>query len=106
MNRNDSHRYADDLPADFDLDDTDALSVKSTLVLKLNALIVSRGLTEEEAAALAEMARPVVTSEQRERLRNVSLELLMRTLVSLDQNVEIVVRPAGQSRSAGITVSV
>lgn len=106
MNRNDSHRFADDLPADFDLDDADALSAKSTLVLKLNALIVSRGLTEEEAAALAEMARPVVTPEQRERLRNVSLELLMRTLVSLDQHVEIVVRPAGESRPAGITVSV
>ncbi|VWD20728.1 DNA-binding protein [Burkholderia lata] len=106
MNRKDSRRYADDLPADFDLDDAGALSAKSALVLKLNALIVSRGLTEEETAALADMARPVVTPEQRERLRNVSLELLMRTLVSLDQHVEIVVRPAGGSGSAGITVSV
>ncbi|VWB05310.1 DNA-binding protein [Burkholderia lata] len=110
MNRNDSRRYADNLPADFDfdfdLDDADALSAKSALVLKLNALIVSRGLTEEEAVALSEMARPVVTPEQRDRLRNVSLELLMRTLVSLGQQVEIVVRPAGQSRPAGITVSV
>ncbi|CAB3756176.1 MULTISPECIES: XRE family transcriptional regulator [Burkholderia] len=66
----------------------------------------SRGLNEDEAAALAEMARPVVTPEQRERLRNVSLELLMQTLASLGRHVEIVVRPAGPPRSAGIAVSV
>jgi len=106
MNYNDSRERDDNVPIDFDLDDAGALSAKSTLVLKVNALTVSRGLSEEEAAALAEMARPVVTPQQRERLRNVSLETLMRTLVSLGQHVEIVVRPAGQSRPAEITVSV
>ncbi len=106
MNYNDSHQRAYPLPDDFGLDDAGALSAKSALVLKLNALIVSRGLSEDEAAALSEMARPVVTPEQRERLRNVSLELLMQTLASLGQHVEIVVRPARPPRSAGITVSV
>ncbi|UEP30222.1 XRE family transcriptional regulator [Burkholderia sp. B21-007] len=106
MNYSDSRRHPDTAPFDLDFDDADTLSAKSALVLKLNALIVSRGLSEAEAAALAEMARPVVTPEQRERIRNVSLDLLMHTLVSFGQHVEIVVRPAGQSRSAGITVSV
>lgn len=106
MNYNDSCQRAYPLPDDFGLDDAGALSAKSALVLKLNALIVSRGLSEDEAAALSEMARPVVTPEQRERLRNVSLELLMQTLASLGQHVEIVVRPAGPPHSAGITVSV
>ncbi|NIF43604.1 XRE family transcriptional regulator [Burkholderia sp. Tr-862] len=106
MNYSYSRRHPDTAPADLDFDDADALSAKSALVLKLNALIASRGLSETEAAALAEMARPVVTPEQRERIRNVSLDLLMHTLVSFGQHVEIVVRPAGQSRSAGITVSV
>ncbi|HIH2747980.1 helix-turn-helix domain-containing protein [Burkholderia aenigmatica] len=106
MNYNDSRQHASHFPADFGLDDAGALSAKSALVLKLNALIVSRGLSDDEAAALTEMARPVVTPEQRERLRNVSLELLMQTLASLGQHVEIVVRPAAPPRSAGITVSV
>ncbi|MDP9581208.1 UNVERIFIED_ORG: putative XRE-type DNA-binding protein [Burkholderia contaminans] len=75
------------------------------LVLKRNALIASRGMSDDEAAVLAEMTRPVVTPEQRDRLRNVSLELLMVTLASLGQQVEIVVRPARRSRSAGITVA-
>lgn len=82
------------------------LSAKAALALKLNALIASRDLSDAEAAALAEMARPVVTPEQRDRLRNVSLDLLMLTLVSFGQHVEIVVRAARESRSAGVTVSV
>ncbi|MET3619576.1 hypothetical protein ABIC49_001183 [Burkholderia ambifaria] len=52
--------------------------------------------------------QPISTSTmsgQRDRLRNVSLELLMVTLASLGQQVEIVVRPARRSRSAGITVA-
>lgn len=106
MNRNDSYQCADNVPIDPGFDDAGELTAKSALVLKLNALLVSQGLSEAEAAALADMARPVVTPEQRERLRNVSLDLLMRTLVSFGQHVEIVVRPAGHARSAGITASV
>ncbi len=67
--------------------------------------MASRGLTQEEAAAPSEMARPVVTPEQRERLRNVTLDQLM-LLASFGQHVEIVVRPASGSRLARITVSV
>ncbi|KWH56421.1 XRE family transcriptional regulator [Burkholderia anthina] len=101
-----SNRNTNDVPDDFDYYDVGELAAKSELVLKLNALMASRGLTEEEAAALAEMARPVVTPEQRERLRNVTLDQLMLTLASFGQHVEIVVRPAGKSGPAGITVSV
>ncbi|QTD93175.1 XRE family transcriptional regulator [Burkholderia anthina] len=106
MNRNHAYRRADDMPADLGRDlDAGILAAKSKLVLKLNAMIASRGLTEEETAALAEMAAPTVTPEQRARLRNVSLEQLLLTLVSFGQQVEIVVRHAGHSQSAGVTVS-
>ncbi|AQT51971.1 MULTISPECIES: XRE family transcriptional regulator [Burkholderia cepacia complex] len=106
MNRNDSYHDTDKVPLDPDFDDAGVLLAKSALVLKLNALISSYGLSEAEASTLAEMTRPVVTQEQRDRLRNVSLELLLQTLVSFDQHVEIVVRRAKNSRSAGVTVSV
>lgn len=106
MNRNDSYQRADGAPLASDFDDAGVLSAKAALALKLNALIASRGLSEAEAAALAEMARPVVTPAQRDKLRNVSLDLLMQTLVSFGQHVEIVVRPAESSWSAGVTVSV
>lgn len=106
MNQDAPKQHTDDVSSDFDLYDVGELAAKSALVLKLNALIASRGLSEKEAAALAEMTRPVVTPEQRERLRNVSLETLMVTLASLGQHVEIVVRPAKESGPVGITVSV
>ncbi|RQU05868.1 XRE family transcriptional regulator [Burkholderia cenocepacia] len=106
MNYDTSNQHADNVPDDFDYYDVGELAAKSVLVLKLNALMVSRGLTEEEAAALVEMARPVVTPEQRERLRNVTLDQLMLTLASFGQHVEIVVKPAGEFGPAGITVSV
>ncbi|NTX26291.1 XRE family transcriptional regulator [Burkholderia pyrrocinia] len=106
MNRNDSRQRTDNAPFAPGFDDAGTLSAKAALALKLNALIASRGLSETEAAALADMARPVATPAQRDRLRNVSLDLLMLTLVSFGQHVEIVVRPAGRSRSAGITVSI
>ncbi|MCA7994991.1 helix-turn-helix domain-containing protein [Burkholderia cepacia] len=99
MNYDTSNQHSDNVPDDFDYYDVGELAAKSVLVRKLNALMVSHGLTEEEAA-LAEMARPVVTPEQRERLRNVTLDQLMLTLASFGQHMEIVVRPAG------ITVSV
>ena len=106
MNRDDQNHDTDNVPTDFDFYDVGELAAKSALVLKLNSLIASQALTEGEAAALAEMARPAVTPEQRERLRNVSLDQLMVTLAAFGQHVEIVVRPAGKSGPAGITVSV
>ncbi|MDN7994602.1 XRE family transcriptional regulator [Burkholderia orbicola] len=106
MNYDTSNQHPDNVPDNFDYYDVGELAAKSVLVLKLNALMASRGLTEEKAAALAEMARPVVTPEQRERLRNVTLDQLMLTLASFGQHVEIVVRPARESGPAGITVSV
>lgn len=106
MKYDDPNQYTGDVPDDFDFYDVGELAAKSALVPKLNALIASRGLNEEEAAALAEMARPTVTPEQRERLRNVSLDQLMLTLASFGQHVEIMVRPAEKSGPAGIMVSV
>lgn len=105
MKRGDPTQRTGNRRANPDSDDAGALSAKSALVLKLNALVASRGLSDAEAAALVEMARPVVTAEQRNRLRKVSLDLLIRALVSFGQCVEIVVRPASDSRPAGITVT-
>ena len=94
MNQDAPKQHTDDVSSDFDLYDVGELAAKSALVLKLNALIASRGLSEEEAAALAEMTRPVVTPEQPERLRNVSPETPLVTLASPAHLVVIAVRPS------------
>ena len=81
-------------------------STKRALAFKLNTLIDQRGLSQTEAAAITGMTQPKVSQVRHYKLQNISLERLMQALVSLDQHVEIVVNPARQTQSPGITVAV
>jgi predicted XRE-type DNA-binding protein len=51
------------------------------------------------------MTQPKISQVRRYKLRNISLERLMQALVSLDQRVEITVRPARHAHAPGITVA-
>jgi len=91
--------------ADLGFDDAEELSAKAVLAVKLNELIDKRGLSQTEAADITGMTQPKVSQVRRYKLQNISLERLMQALVSLDQHVEIVVRPARRAHTAGITVA-
>lgn len=93
------------LLADLELADAEELSAKAVLAIKLNELIEKRGLSQTEAASITGMTQPKVSQVRRFKLQNISLERLMEALVSLDQHVEIVVRPARRAHGAGITVA-
>lgn len=80
-------------------------AAKAVLAAKLNSLLDKRGLSQTEAAHLTGMTQPKVSQVRRYKLHNISLQRLMQALVSLDQRVEIVVRPARAARSAGISVA-
>ena len=92
--------------ADLGFEDAEELSAKATLALKLNELIEKRGLSQIEAAALTGMTQPKVSQVRRYKLQNISLERLMQALVSLDQQVKIVVQPARRAHAPGILVAV
>lgn len=81
------------------------LTAKAVLATKLNALIDKRGLSQTAAADITGMTQPKVSQLRRYKLQNISLERLMQALVSLDQHVEIVVRPARRAHAAGIKVA-
>lgn len=51
------------------------------------------------------MAQPKTSQVHRYRLQNISLERMMRALVSLDQHIEIVVQLARRTHAAGINVA-
>ena len=51
------------------------------------------------------MTQPKVSQVRRYKLQNISLVRLMQALVSLDQRVEIIVRPARRAHGACITVA-
>jgi len=105
MARKDSPQGTDNVLADLGFDDAEELSAKATLAVKLNELIDKRGLSQTEAADITGMTQPKVSQVRRCKLQNISLERLMQALVSLDQRVEIVVRPARRAHAAGITVA-
>lgn len=92
--------------ADLGINDAKNLSTKAALAVKLNELIEKRNLSQTEAAAITGLTQPKVSQLRRYKLQNISLERLMQALVSLDQNVEIVVLPARRTLAAGITVAI
>ena len=105
MTRIDHPEGTDNVLADLGFDDAEELTAKAALALKLNTLIEARGLSQIEAAAITGMTQPKVSQVRRYKLQNISLERLMQALVSLDQHVEIVVRPARKAQAQGITVA-
>lgn len=105
MTRNTPPRGTRNVLLDLGFDDAEELSAKAALALKLNGLIDKRGLSQTEAAAVIGMTQPKVSQVRRYQLQNISLERLMRALVSLDQHVEIVVEPARRPQARGISVA-
>lgn len=105
MIRNEHPQGTDNVLMDLGFDDAEELTAKAALALKLNALIDQRGLSQTEAAAITGMTQPKVSQVRRYKLQNISLERLMQALVSLDQQVKIVVQPARRAHAAGILVA-
>ena len=105
MRSKEGHKGTNDVLADLGFDDAEELSAKAILAVKLNELIECRGLSQTEAAAITGMTQPKVSQVRRYKLQNISLERLMQALVSLDQQVEITVKPARRAHAAGITVA-
>ncbi len=95
----------DGILTDLEFEDAEELSAKAVLAVKLNELIEKRGLSQTQAAGITGMTQPKVSQVRQYKLQNISLERLMQALVSLDQQVEIVVRPARRAHGAGITVA-
>lgn len=105
MNSKRSLRGTDNVLVDLGFEDAAELTAKASLAVKLNDLIEKRGLSQTEVAAITGMTQPKVSQVRRYKLQNISLERLMQALVSLDQRVEIIVRPARSAHGAGITVT-
>ena len=105
MRSKESPKGMDRILTDLEFEDAETLSAKAVLAVKLNELIEKRGVSQTQAAGITGMTQPKVSQVRQNKLQNISLERLMQALVSLDQQVEIVVRPARRAHRAGITVA-
>jgi predicted XRE-type DNA-binding protein len=79
--------------------------LKAQLVHKIEALLKERGLKQVQAAELFGVKQPDISKLLRGDFRQFSLERLLRFLVALGQDVEIVVKPHRESAKAA-TLSV
>src|ERR1700735_3510961 len=76
--------------------------VKAKLVFKVDTILKKRGLKQTEAAELFGVRQPDVSKMLRGEFRQFSVERLLRFLVALDQDVEIVVRPHRDAKNAPV----
>jgi predicted XRE-type DNA-binding protein len=80
--------------------------VKAQLVFKIDTIMKKRRMKQTEAATLLEVRQPDISKMLRGEFRQFSVERLMRFLVKLDQDVEIVVRPhRGRENAPALHVS-
>lgn len=80
--------------------------LKAQLVRKIDALLKERGLKQVEAAELFGVKQPDVSKLLHGDFRQYSLERLLRFLVALGQDVEIVVKPHPESvRTATLSIA-
>jgi predicted XRE-type DNA-binding protein len=80
--------------------------VKAQLVYKIDTIMKDRGLKQSEAADLLGVKQPDISKMLRGDFRQFSVERLLRFLVALNQDVEIVIKPhRGRSEAAALHVS-
>ena len=92
--------------ADLGRADADAMLVKAQLASKIADLIKRRRLTQMAAAELFGMPQPKVSAMLNGRFRGISEEKMMRCLLALGQNVQIVVKPARKGKAGSLSVAV
>jgi predicted XRE-type DNA-binding protein len=91
---------------DFGMPNAEEHLVKAQLVFKIDTIMKDRGLKQVEAAALFAIRQPDVSKMLRGEFRQFSVERLLRFLVALNQDVEIVVKPhRGRNNAPALHVS-
>ena len=80
--------------------------IKAKLVYKIDAILKDRKLKQVEAGKLFGIPQPDVSKMLRGEFRQFSVERLLRFLVALNHDVEIVVRPHRGSRDTAAALHV
>jgi predicted XRE-type DNA-binding protein len=91
--------------ADIGLPNAEEHLIKAHLVLKIDRILKARTLKQIEAARLFGVKQPDISKMLRGDFRQFSVERLMRFLVALGQDVEIVVKPRRGRREAQLKVA-
>lgn len=97
MTKPDYEVGSDNVFADIGVSNAPEHLLKAKLVLKIGILMKERHIRQVEAADLFGVTQPDVSKMLRGDFRQFSVERLLRFLVALGQDVEIVVKPPKDS---------
>ena len=90
--------------ADLGLPDAETHLVKAELVSQIDGIIRKRRLTQAKTAELLGVSQPDVSRLLRGNFRDYSVERLLRLLMALGRDVDIVIRKPDSRRSGRLTV--
>jgi predicted XRE-type DNA-binding protein len=85
---------------DLEVKDPDEALVKAKLAIVIATLIRNLGLTQSAAAARLGVDQPKVSLVLRGRLREFSVERLLRFISALEQDITITVRPRARNSTS------
>ena len=90
--------------ADLGRPDAEAHLLKAKLVSRIDEIIRQRGLKQVEAAKLLGLSQPDVSRLLRGNFREYSVERLLRLLLALGRDVQIVIREPRSKRQGRLLV--
>ena len=90
--------------ADLEHPDAEAHLLKAKLVTRIDEIICQRGLKQVEAAKLLGLSQPDVSRLLRGNFREYSVERLLRLLMALGRDVQIVIREPRSQRPGRLLV--
>ena len=93
--------------ADLAFPDAEEHFLKAELVHRIDEIIRRRKLTQVQAAKLLSLSQPDISRLLRGRFRDYSLERLLRFLMLLDRDIEIVIRrkPKSSRRPSRVSIT-
>ena len=86
---------------DIGLPDPETHALKAALVSRIETLIKKNGLTQKDAAAVLGISQPDVSKMLKGQFRAFSLERLLRCLIALGQDIDIVVKKPARKQPQG-----
>ena len=87
--------------ADLELDEPEEMLAKAELARRIGNILKRRRLTQGQAATLLGIDQPKVSALLRGKLAGFSTDRLLRFLMALDRDVEIVIKRKPRSRQHG-----
>ena len=97
-------RGSDNVFADLGRPDAEFQLLKAEFVARIDGIIRRRRLTQVQAAELLGLSQPDVSRLLRGHFREYSVERLLRLLLALGRDVEIVIRKSRSRRRGKLSV--